>query len=213
MWHSSLSSDLPPLPAALQVAAGAGVAGASGEVEEGCAGDLTITNTSATALQITQFGVIYSANSVENTYSFRLLDACDLLKLSDCGGLGGSGCPLASSMTLSAGPAGKMVTEPVGMCPPSGIGSTLAPAETAVLKIGFNSPALSYRVHLVLGITTAAAGATLVTLPASFDSTLVFVAPDSPNMTCYRLQGNTFAPLPHLVGDDNLREGGKRLCV
>ena len=213
MWRQPLDLlGLPPLPAVLQLAVGAGVANASGGLEEGCAGALTITNTGAAPIQITQFGVIYANDSVENTYSYRLIDACTFLNLLDCAGQGSSTCTVASSMTLSAGSAGKMVTTPVNACgldvgdPPIPTPLTLAPAQTTVLKIGFNSAAISYRVHLTLGISTAAAGAALLTLPASFDSTLVFTSAQS-NMVCYSLQDHTFTPLPSST------PAYKQLCV
>ena len=208
---ASLPGNLPPLPDTLRWATGAGVIGPSGGLEEGCAGTLTITNTGATPLQIAQFGVIYANDSAENTYPYRLVDACTLLQLSECpSGLGSNRCDPAANISLADGPAGTIMTTPVGICPLSGFGDPIispqivAPAQTTVLRIRLVSSSHQgiYRVHLMLGISTEAAGATLLTLPTRFDSMLVFTksfdpfSSNDPNMVCYGLQGNTFAPLP-----------------
>jgi hypothetical protein len=200
----TLPGNLPPLPAALQWVTGTGV----------CLGALTITNTQTTPVQLTQFGVIFATDSVPNTYHYRLLDTCSLgIK---CPQGGSSVCDAGITLNLAAGSAGNVITAPVGMCPLSSIGNPIlspqiiAPSQTIVLHIGFTSSpmTLSYRLHLSLGISRQAEGASSITLPASFDSTIVFSDAHQTSVDCYGLHGNTFTPYP-----DGVFDPSAQLCI
>lgn len=203
---AQLPANMPPLPDALTWVPGA---------DQVCTGGLDLTNTGSASIQINTIGVQFLTNAIENTYTYRLIDVCSVLQQPGCGpGRGGYvPCDYEADIALVGGAAGNQQQTPVKSsyddpqnCP---VPLTIGPSQTVNITVNISSaPAhLLYKVQLTVGINDAS-GATTLTLPSTFDSTLVYIEPDSPNITCYGLNGNTFV----LLSPQDLQDPGRR-CI
>jgi hypothetical protein len=164
-----------------------------------CGVDLTLTNNGNASIQIPQVGVQLQGPPEQNSYQYRLVDACSLGAQPPCPPVGGGG-PVCSkysaSIQLGLGEQGTVYS-----AVPQGEGDncgtlTIAPSTQVDLILVFSLTAhtpknLIYSIVPVFTVDTAQGQQTL-TLP-HLGSTLVFASANQ--FSCYALQGSAFVLL------------------
>lgn len=194
-FNAQYEKTLPPLPSALQVVPANLYSHLSAMFHQ-CTGHFEITNTGSSDIQVIGFGATFITAPVPNTAQYQLVDECslpDLAAVCGNGGIGGNEpCLYDATLNLRAGSAGTHVNAPITSSDDSGNCSgpiTIAPGNLAEVNLEFDSPsALLYTARLTVTVSTT--GTTVITLPASFNTTLAFASKSQ--FSCYGFQNNTF---------------------
>lgn len=185
-----------------------------------CGAELTLTNTGNTPIQITKVGVQLKARPQQNTYQYRLIDACSL-DISSCvilGSGGGGDCSVYSA-SIQLGP-GKQndVFSAVPTASPGCSALTIPPNTQISLNLSFYPAAaipqnLMYSIVPVLMVDTTQGEQTLAF--SQLGSTLAFASANQ--FSCYALQGTTFvlerSPVFSLSGNPTPIPGGQHWCL
>jgi len=179
-----------PLPSTLSW-----VSGAIRNANYGCYTILEITNTGNAVIQIPKVSARLAVIPQQNTYHYRLINACSLLSLSKCRYQGSySGGPeicasYLATIHLGMGQKGSVFST----TPTTGPGCrqmTLAPSTTTELYLSFTSPPPNHLVYsLVTELTLQTAkGQQVVELP-QLGKTVAFA--DKSLVTCFNLQNQS----------------------
>lgn len=164
-----------------------------------CGVDLTLTNNGNTAIQIPHVGVQLQRPPEQNSYQYRLVDACSLGSQPPCPPVGGGG-PICNkySATIQLG-QGEQGT--VYSAIPQGEGDncgtlTIAPATQVDLILIFSLSANTPKnlIYSIVPVFTVDSAQGQQTLPLTqLGSTLVFAS--ASQFSCYALQGSAFVLL------------------
>jgi hypothetical protein len=167
-----------------------------------CLAVLALTNTGNTPIQLPTVGVQLKALPQQNTYHYRLINACSLLPPTFIGcpptqGGGPGNCSFYFA-TIQLGPGEQNNVFSAVPGGSTGCGTlTISPANQVLLYITFslapNTPKnLIYSVLPIFTVDTTQ-GTQTISLP-QLASTLTFASADQ--FSCYKLQGTTFTPVP-----------------
>jgi hypothetical protein len=176
-----------------------------------CRAELSLTNTGNTAIQIPQVGVRLEERPQQNSYHYRLIDACTVIPQSQIDQFGctpsqggNPGCAeYTASIQLGLGEKNDVFSA-VPSAPGCGA-LTIAPAAQIYLIFDFslasNIPRnLIYSITPVLTVDTAQGGQTISL--SQLVSTLAFA--NINQFSCYGLLGTTFVLEPSPVYGGNL---------
>ena len=202
-----------PLPAGLQIPTpSVGETPFNGiHPQTGCSGDIQLTNTGNTALQIQLLDVRLTATPQVDTNLYRFIDFCSFRTNHDspvpCPFQRAGGQTFAYTYNLTGGVTGQVVSPQTNIDPGSnsiqlGTSFTLMPNQPVDISINFAStPAnMIYSIVPELTIDTGM-GEQTVTL-TQLASTLSFVNPDQ--ISCYGVQDNAIVPVTPSVGFSHL---------
>lgn len=188
-YTHDIASKIPPIPDTLQVVPG----------DMGCGDRVDITNTSAQSVEIQSLGATFTKQAVQNTFAYNLIDTCTLQGVStfcctqDCGA--GGQCDYYAPIDLHAAPVGTHIngsvkSDEADLCP---LPLVVKPNQLVEITLGIDSTPtnLIYEgVELTLEVSSGKGTSTILTLPSSFTSTLVFA--DHQQFSCYGFNGTTF---------------------
>jgi hypothetical protein len=183
-----------------------GVVGLGGN----CTASLTLTNTGNTPIQLSKVGVQLKSRPQQNTYQYRLIDACSLAVpyCPPTGESGGGDCSVYfANIQLGLGETNEVFsTTPSGL-----IGCTLptiAPGVQINLMLTTSlatniAQNLIYSIVPVFTIDTTQGTQTI--LVPQFESTLAFAS--ASQFSCYGLQGTTFVQVKSPVFAEGSGQG------
>ena len=199
-YTTALAAQLPPVPDTLQVVPGAG---SSFPGKLLCSGVLDITNTGNQTIQIPSVGLTLTKGAVENPFAYQLIDGCTLPNQAGCCHECGSspGCGFYVNLDLQGDSPGTHLNGEIENAPAeNGCPQTmmLRPHQLGEVALFIDStpPNLIYQeVELTLSVNSGKGSPTILALPPSFTSTLVFADLNS-QFTCYGFDGTTFTREP-----------------
>lgn len=187
-----------PLPSTLALPAGG----------KRCTGDLQVTNTGSTSLQLSHVGLRLDASPVRNTFAYRLIDVCPFLVADLMGGFCGPQtganiyCEYSASIELGMGTIGTRFSSPISgfAVTPGGAacqyGLTIAPQQTMTIAVTVTlaDPADAPQIYEATPYLTVVTsrGKQDILFPR-LASTLVYA--NTAQFPCYEPKGTTFALL------------------